>query len=89
MNRDAMAPAVHGPAVRRKAVNLSLNVDLVARAKGLTRNLSGTVEDLLTGFVEQEESRQHAADERLDAVLSALDAVHEQHGLLSDDFPSL
>ena len=89
MNRNAMAPVVCVPAVRRKAVNLSLNVDLVARAKGLTRNLSGTVEDLLTGFVEQEEARQRAADERLDSVVSALDAVHEQHGLLSDDFPSL
>nr|WP_294526410.1 hypothetical protein [uncultured Rhodopila sp.] len=43
---------------------------------------------MLTGFVEQEEAAA-ASDERLDAVISALDEFHEQHGLLSDDFPSL
>jgi antitoxin CcdA len=89
MHRTIEAPAGYDRLVRRKAVNLSLNADLVARAKRLTRNLSGTVEDLLTGFVEQEEARRRAADERLDAVISALDTFHEQHGLLSDDFPSL
>nr|WP_294512380.1 type II toxin-antitoxin system CcdA family antitoxin [uncultured Rhodopila sp.] len=89
MHRNVEAPAGYDRSVRRKAVNLSLNTDLVTRAKGLTRNLSGTVEYLLTGFVEQEEARQRASDERLDAVISALDAFHEQHGLLSDDFPSL
>jgi antitoxin CcdA len=89
MRSDLVPPGTHARAVRRKAVNLSLNTDLVTRAKGLTRNLSATVEDLLAVFVEQEEARQRAADELLNAVIFALDEVHEKHGLLSDDFPSL
>ncbi len=73
----------------RKAVNLSLNPDLVARAKELTRNLSATVEDLLAGFVRQEQARQRAEDERLQEVIAALNLWHDEHGLLSDEFPSL
>ena len=73
----------------RKAVNLSLNPDLVARAKELTRNLSATVEDLLAAFVRQEHARQRAEDERLQEVIAALNLWHDEHGLLSDEFPSL
>ena len=47
------------------------------------------VEDLPPGLVEQNCRRQRATEERLDAVVAALDAVHERHGLLPDDFPSL
>ena len=53
------------------------------------RTIEAPAGQLLTGLVEQEEARRRVADERLDAVISALDTVHEQHGLLSDDFPSL
>jgi len=73
----------------RKAVNLSLNPDLVSRAKELTRNLSAAVEDLLAGFVRQEQARQRAEDERLQEVIAALNLWHDEHGLLSDEFPSL
>jgi hypothetical protein len=30
-----------------------------------------------------------AAEERVDAVVAALNAVHDHHGLLSDDLPGL
>jgi antitoxin CcdA len=73
----------------RKAVNLSLNEDLVSRAKGLTRNLSATVETLLADYVRDQQARQRAEDERLDEVISALNARHERDGLLSDEFSSL
>nr|WP_294554099.1 hypothetical protein [uncultured Rhodopila sp.] len=46
-------------------------------------------EDLPTGLIEMNRSQQWAADERLEAVVAALNAVHDHHGLLSDDFPSL
>jgi antitoxin CcdA len=89
MGAHIRPPAGYDRDAPRKAVNFSLNMDLVLRAKGLTRNLSSTVEDLLAGFVEQEQARQRADDERLEQVISALNAFHEQHGLLSDEFPSL
>ncbi len=72
----------------RRAVNLSLNEDLLARAKAATRNLSGTVEELLAGFVRQDQIRRRAEDEALAEVIAAVNAVHEEHGLLSDEFTS-
>ena len=73
----------------RKAVNLSLNEELVLRAKGLTGNLSGTVEKLLVDHVDREQERKRAEDDCLDEVISALNARHEQDGFLSDEFSSL
>ena len=73
----------------RRAVNLSLNEDLVARAKKSTRNLSATVEELLAGYVQQEQARRRAEDEKLDEVITALNAFNERHGFLSDEFPNL
>ncbi len=73
----------------RRAVNLSLNEDLVARAKKSTRNLSATVEKLLADYVQQEQARRRAEDEKLDEVISALNAFHERHGFLSDEFSTL
>ncbi len=72
----------------RKPVNLSLNEDLVAQARGLTRNLSGKVEELLAAYVAAERARRRAEDAELEAVIDALNEFHEKHGLLSDDFPS-
>lgn len=70
--------------ISRRPVNLSLNPDIVSRARGLTSNLSATVEALLTGFVEAEEQRAREADRDLASVLAALDELHEQTGLLSE-----
>jgi len=77
------------PSAARNAVNLSLNADLVACAKGLTKNLSATVETLLVGYVRDEQAKQRAADAQLDEVIDALNAYHEEHGFLSDEFGSL
>jgi len=35
----------------KRAVNLTLSEELVAQAKGMTANLSGVVEQLLTDYV--------------------------------------
>lgn len=73
----------------RRAVNLSLNEDLLARVRQTTKNLSATVEELLSSYVQQEQARRRAEDEALDHVISALNGFNEQHGFLSDEFPSL
>lgn len=71
----------------RRAINLSLNEDLLSRARQITKNLSATVEELLASYVQQEQARQRAANEELDQVISALNAFNERHGFLSDEFP--
>ena len=73
----------------RRAVNLSLNSDLLARVKALTNNLSRTVEDLLAGFIQDEQARKRAEDEKIDEVVSALNVFYERHGFLSDEFSTL
>ena len=73
----------------KRAINVSLNDDLVRQAKLYTRNLSGTLEELLDDFVTRERARRHDEDAALDRVVGALNAHHAEHGLLSDEFPSL
>ncbi len=73
----------------RRAVNLSLNGDLLARAKRMTKNLSATVEELLASYVQQEQLRRRAEDEALDQVILALDDFHTRNGFLSDEFSTL
>ena len=86
---DAAALTHYDRNAPRWAVNLSLNEDLVARAKKSTRNLSATVEELLAGYVQQEQARRRAEDKTLNQVITALNAFHERHGFLSDEFSTL
>lgn len=73
----------------KRAINVSLNDDLVRQARLYTRNLSGTLEDLLDGFVTQERARRRDEDAALDKVVAAFSAFHSDHGLLSDEFSAL
>lgn len=77
--------AEYDRAAPRRPVSLSINEDLLSQAEALTRNLSATVEELLAGYVQQQ-SRKRAEGEELDQVLSALNAFHDRHGFLSDEF---
>ena len=52
---DANAP--------KRPVNLSLNSDLVARARGMTGNLSEVVEGLLAEFLAEQQTEKHARAE--------------------------
>ena len=53
---NVRVPVSYDRSAPRRPVNLSLNEDLVARAKKSTRNLSATVEELLAGYVQQEQA---------------------------------
>ena len=86
---DATASIFYDRNAPRRAVSLSLNEDLVARAKKSTRNLSATVEKLLADYMKQEQARRRAEDETLDEVVSALNTSHERHAFLSDEFSHL
>jgi len=69
---------------RKRAVNLTLNAEVVAEAKLLCPNLSATVESLLEGFVARGRpahlSRQQHAHHCADDWNSVLD----QHGSFAD-----
>jgi antitoxin CcdA len=70
---------------RKRPVNLTLNEDLVAQARGLTDNLSGVVERLLADYVER--SGQDRA-QRARAVAEAVESWNEytaSHGSLADE----
>ncbi len=73
----------------KRPTNVSLDEDLVRRARLLTSNLSGTLEDLLRDFVTREHVRRAAEDEAVAEVVDGLNAFHREHGLLSDEFSSL
>ena len=48
--------ALYNLAARKRPVNLTLNEDLVNRAKGIADNLSGVVESLLADYVAREDT---------------------------------
>ena len=76
------------PVVSRSGVSLQLKDDTVRRAEALTDDLSDTVEKLLFAWVSREEARR-SDPAALEESIRIMDAFHEKHGLLSDEFPSL
>ncbi len=70
---------------RKRPVNMSLNEDLVVRARQLTPNLSETVEELLGEWVRNEAAREA----RVAATLEALNALDHRFGDWADEFSSL
>jgi antitoxin CcdA len=85
---NQIAALARKPQVKR-AINLSLNNELVEQARRYTGNLSGTLEVLLEEFVAREEARRRAEDAALDRVVAAFGEFHARHGLLSDEFSGL
>ncbi len=72
----------------KRPINVSLNDDLVRRARLYTHNLSGTIEELLGDFVAREHASRRDDDAVLDQVMDGFGAFHREHGLLSDEFPT-
>lgn len=73
----------------KRAINVSINDDLIRQAKLYTRNLSGTLEFLLQDFVVRERARRRDEDAALDQVIMTFNRLHAEHGLLSDEFSDL
>lgn len=74
---------------KKRAVNLTLNADLVTQAKAFTGNLSATMETLLADYVAQQQqarvSRQLAANacvEYWNEVLDAEGSFADEHSTL-------
>ena len=73
----------------QRPVNLTLNVDLVQRARLLTGNLSNLVETLLAQFVseatEEQRRRKHAVRESV----AVWNQFSDEHGSIADDYSTL
>lgn len=76
-------------ATRKRAVNLTLNVDLVAQAKVYTNNLSATMEALLTDYVAQQQQTKASRQQMADACAADWNAVHASVGSFADEHSTL
>lgn len=70
---------IHAP---KRSANLSINGDLLAKAKSLGVNLSATLEQALSSAVQEQQRAQWLAENR-DAI-AGYNAQVEQHGVFSD-----
>lgn len=68
----------------KKAANLSINSDLLAKARNLKINLSATLEQALIVQVKNAQ-REQWKNENKDAI-EALNKLSEENGLFSDSF---
>lgn len=83
-----MEPAFDSSA-RKRPVNLTLNTDLVDRSRLLTDNLSGIVEKLLAGWLEQQQQERLRRHRVSEAAASAWNTYNSRHGSIADEFSTL
>ncbi len=74
---------------RKRAVNLTLNEDLVSKAKGMTNNLSGVVEQLLSGYVLEQNNAWQVKQSNADVAARGWNAFNEQSGSFADEHSTL
>ena len=74
---------------RKRAVNLTLNVDLVAQAKTYTKNLSATMEALLAEFVISQQKARHNRQHAADVCAADWNALNAAIGSYADDHSTL
>ena len=70
----------------KKAANLSINSDLLKKAKSLNVNLSATLEDALKQILAEKRAEQWKIENR--AAIEAYNDFVEENGCFSDDYRS-
>ena len=73
----------------KRPVNMTLNEDLVRQARGLTLNLSETVESLLAHFIDDARSKAAEQERQIVAHVAASEAFVRKHGSLAGEFHDL
>jgi antitoxin CcdA len=81
--------AAYDVAARKRAVNLTLNEDLVAQARAITENLSAVVESLLAEYLAQERQRRAAHAETVRETVAVWNRFAERTGSFADDHSTL
>jgi antitoxin CcdA len=84
-----MAIAIYDATAPKRALNLSLNVDLVAQARELTSNLSAQVESLLADFVAQRKGVLEQNKRELEQAAGGWNTFVREHGSFADEFSTL
>jgi antitoxin CcdA len=74
---------------RKRAVNLTLNEDLVSRAKSIAGNLSGVVESLLSDYVAREQGARLAKSKAVEATVATWNEFADEHGSFADRHSTL
>lgn len=83
-----MKPAFDVNAPKR-AVNMTLNEDLVRAARRHTGNLSAEVEQLLAAWLVREQGGADEEQKRLDAALDEWNDFYDGHGSFADEHSTL
>jgi antitoxin CcdA len=81
--------AFYDTSARKRAVNLTLNEDLVAQARSVTANLSSVVEALLADFLAREKQKRSDAIETAKQTCAMWNRVYEKHGSPADEYVDL
>lgn len=81
--------AAYDTRARKRPVNLTLNEDLVAKARLLTDNLSAEIEMLLADFVARERRIREQEAESLRRSAAAWNDFDERYGSFADEFSTL
>lgn len=76
-------------ASRKRAVNLTLNEDLVKRARAVTGNLSGVVESLLGEYVVREERLRLERSHAIQEAIATWNRFADDHGSFADEHSTL
>ena len=79
----------YNPAARKRAVNLTLNEDLVLQARGISDNLSAVVESLLADFVEHERKHRLLKAKTLEATIATWNEFNLKAGSFADEYSTL
>ena len=83
-----MKQSYHASA-RKRPVNLTLNEDLVSKARTLTDNLSGVVESLLLGYVAAADQERLAKSKSVESTVKAWNDFNAKSGSIADEYSSL
>ena len=79
-------PTAFNPQAPKRAANLSVNGDLLNKAKELNINLSATLEQALAEALKKKQREQWLAENR--QAIHAYNEHVEAHGVFSDDLRS-
>jgi antitoxin CcdA len=87
--RIEVSMATYDVAARKRAVNLTLNEDLVAQARAVTDNLSAVVESLLANYIAEEKQRRAAEAHAVRETVAVWNRFTERIGSFADDHATL
>lgn len=76
-------------AASKRPVNMTLNEDLVRQVRGLTSNLSETVETLLPTFIDDADANSTALQRQIEDHIAADAAFVAKYGTLADEFDTI